>query len=148
MKKKYFLFCVLLYLSFNTLIAQEKETYNLTITVEGLRNSKGVLQFAIYTAKGSIPDENFKRYYKKHVVSIISNTAGYTFENLPKGNYAINILHDENEDGKIGKRFILPTEGIGFSNYTSIGISNRPKFEKTKFELSRNLEKTIKIIYL
>jgi uncharacterized protein (DUF2141 family) len=31
--------------------------------------------------------------------------------------YAINILHDEDNNGKIKKGFVLPKEGMGFSNY-------------------------------
>jgi len=146
--KAYIFFLLLLCQPINNLFAQEKESYDLTIIVENLRNSKGVLQFAIYNSKGSIPDEKFKQYYKKHAAIIINNTSQYTFSNLPKGYYAINILHDENENGKIDKKFILPKEGIGFSNYTSIGLTNRPKFEKAKFELSNNLKKNIKITYL
>ena len=43
---------------------------------------------------------------------------------------------------------MLPTEGIGFSNYQSIGIRNRPKFSKASFEIYSNTTKTIKIIYM
>lgn len=146
--KAYIFFLLLLCQPINNLFAQEKETYDLTITVENLRNSKGILQFSIYNSKGSIPDEKFKQYYKKHAVIIINNTAQYTFSNLPKGYYAINILHDENENGKIDKKFILPKEGIGFSNYKSIGLSNRPKFSKASFEISSDLKKVITIIYM
>lgn len=33
------------------------ETYSLTVKVEKLQNSKGVVQFALYNKDGSIPDE-------------------------------------------------------------------------------------------
>ncbi|MGB5437669.1 MAG: DUF2141 domain-containing protein, partial [Maribacter sp.] len=65
----------------------------------------------------------------------------------PKGRYAINVLHDENEDGKIDKGLILPTEGIGFSNYTNIGLSNRPNFSKASFELHSDSRVSVKMIY-
>ena len=125
-----------------------EKTYSLTIIVKDLRNSNGVLQFAIYNKEGSIPDEKYKKYYKKEIAVINNNSATITFNNLPKGIYAINILHDENENGKIDKKFIMPKEGIGFSNYESIGITNRPKFSKASFQLTSNTTKTIKVIYL
>ena len=78
----------------------------------------------------------------------ISNGAStLTINDLPKGRYAINVLHDENENGKIDKGLVLPTEGIGFSNYTNIGLSNRPNFSKASFELDSDATVSVKIIY-
>ncbi len=128
----------------------KKETqnmYSLTVKVKHLRNAKGVVQFAIYNKEGSIPDEKYKRYYLKNTASISGDSSSFTFKNLPEGTYAINILHDENENGKIDKGFILPKEGIGFSNYESIGMKNRPKFSKASFILNTDTEKEIKVIY-
>ena len=124
-----------------------EETYSLIIKVNELRNSKGVVQFSLYNTEDSIPDEKYKRYYKKGISSINEGTSTLTFTNLPKGNYAINILHDENENGKVDKGFMLPKEGIGFSNYESIGMRNRPKFSKASFKLNETTTKNIKVIY-
>ena len=46
---------------------------------------------------------------------------------------------------KIDKKFILPTEGIGFSNFQIINLSNRPSFSKASFLINENLIKNIKI---
>ena len=133
------------FLSYN--INTIEESYSLKIKVNDLRNSKGVVQFALYNKEGSIPDEKYKRYYKKEIAPIHKDSSTITFINLPKGKYAINILHDENKNGKIDKGFMLPKEGIGFSNYQSIGIKNRPKFSKASFQLDTTVTKNIKIIY-
>jgi len=146
MKKVFILVIAIILMSFN--FQNEEETYSLTITVKDLRNSKGVIQFAIYNKEGSIPDEKYKKYYKKDSVVINDQTATITFNDLPKGRYAINILHDENKNGKVDKKFIFPKEGIGFSNYESIGMSNRPKFSKASFEVNTNSAKVITVIYL
>ena len=146
MKNVPILIIAVIFMSFN--LQNNEETYSLTITVKDLRNSKGVVQFSIYNKEGSIPDEKYKKYYKKDSIAINDRTATITFNGLPKGRYAINILHDENKNGKVDKKFILPKEGIGFSNYESIGMSNRPKFSKASFEVSSNIEKVITIIYL
>jgi uncharacterized protein (DUF2141 family) len=121
--------------------------YSLTVTVKDLRNNKGDVQFALYNKKGTIPDKNYTKYYKKAVASIKNGSASVTFRDLPEGRYAVNILHDENQDGKIAKGLMLPTEGIGFSNYNSIGIGNKPNFEKASFELNKNTAKSVKVIY-
>jgi len=124
------------------------ETYSLTIEVKNLRNSKGVVQFALYNKNGSIPDEDYENYYKILKGEIVNGSSTITFKNIPSGKYAINILHDENKNGKIDKGFILPIEGIGFSNFQSIGFSNRPNFSKASFELKENKTISVKVIYM
>jgi len=127
------------------------ETYSLIVKAEGFRNSNGEVLFALYNKDGSIPDEKYEKYLKKGVSQIDKNgTATFTFTNLPEGSYAVNILHDENKNGKIDKKFLLPmpSEGIGFSNYESIGMSNRPNFLKASFGLNKNLTINIEVIYL
>ena len=124
------------------------DTYSLTIEVKNLRNSKGVVQFALYNKNGSIPDEDYENYYKILKGEIVNSSSTITFKNIPTGKYAINILHDENKNGKIDKGFILPIEGIGFSNFQSIGFSNRPNFSKASFELKENKTISVKVIYM
>ena len=37
--------------------------------------------------------------------------------NLPAGNYAVQVMHDENENNKLDTNFMgMPIEGYGFSN--------------------------------
>ncbi len=120
----------------------------LTVNVKNLRNSKGVVQFALYNQDGSIPDVHFKKYFRKMIGEIKDSTSSITFDNLPPGKYAVNILHDENKNEKIDRGFILPIEGIGFSNYQSIGISNRPNFSKASFDVKENKTISVKVIYM
>lgn len=137
---------VMLMTSFRTFPLEN--SYTLTVKVDGLRNSEGVVQFALYNRDGTIPDENFKEYYKMATSDINDGSATFTFFNLPLGKYAVNVLHDENENGKIDKGLILPKEGIGFSNYETINLMNRPKFSKASFQLSKNSTQRVRIIYL
>lgn len=148
MKKIIILIITPLMLLLSSFKANFNEQNSLTVKVENLRNSKGTVQIALYNKDGSIPDEQYKNYFKMEKVTIINGTAQYTFPNLPKGNYAVNILHDENSNGKIDKGLILPKEGIGFSNYSSIGLTNRPNFKKASFELNQNKTIKVKVIYM
>ena len=119
---------------FGCYYSPHQETFDLTVEVNDLRNSTGNTQFTLYNKDGTVPDEKFEKYY--------------VFTNLPKGTYAVNILHDEDKDGKIDKGFFLPIEGIGFSNYQSIGLTNRPNFKKASFELKENKRVKVKVIYM
>ncbi|NQU52195.1 MAG: DUF2141 domain-containing protein [Bacteroidetes bacterium] len=122
--------------------------FSLKVDVNGLRNSEGTVVFALYNKKDAFPDEHYEKYLVKLTGKIINGASSVTFENLPAGKYAVNILHDEDNDGKIKKGLILPQEGIGFSNYQSISIFNRPSFRKASFDLESDKEILVSIIYL
>ena len=127
---------------------QKQETCSLTVDVSELRNSKGTVQFALYNSEDAFPDEHYKKYFKKLTGEIVNGASTVTFENLQEGKYAVNILHDENNDGKIKKGIILPKEGIGFSNYESIGFSNRSSFTKASFIVQKDKRIKVNLIYL
>lgn len=145
MKTLIFLLATFFMLIFTT---PNTDTIDLTVEVHHLRNNKGVVQFALYNKDDTIPDEDFEKYYKIGKATIKEKTAQFVFKNLPKGTYAVNILHDEDEDGEIDKGWVLPTEGIGFSNINKIGIGNKPNFKKAKFELSTAKKINVTVIYL
>jgi len=128
-------------------IEPKEAVYSLTVTVNNLRNQNGVVQFSLYNKNGSIPDEKYKNYYKITVGEIVNNSSKITFTNIPKGKYAVNVLHDENRNGKIEKGFILPIEGVGFSNFKNIGFTNRPNFIKASFDLSEDKTINVKMVY-
>lgn len=137
----------LVLLLFSSFQQKEASTFQLKVKVDDLRNSEGVIQFALYNDSDAFPDENYKKYYRKISEKIVNGGSVATFENLPAGKYAVNILHDEDSNGRIKKGLILPKEGIGFSNYQSIGISNKPAFKKAAFELLANKEIKVTMIY-
>lgn len=139
---------LILGLFLSSFVQNNTKTYSLTIEVNELRNIKGHVQFSLYNENGSIPDEYFKKYYKMKVGEINKNSSTITFDKIPAGKYAINILHDENKDGKIDKGWILPIEGIGFSNIKSISLFNKPNFKKASFEVNTNKTIQVKIIYM
>ncbi|MCK5538166.1 MAG: DUF2141 domain-containing protein [Bacteroidales bacterium] len=139
-------FVVLSFLSFN--YPDEPETYSLSVKIVGFRNSEGHVQCALYNKDGSLPDEDFEKYYKMQIGEINNEVSIVSFEGLPKGTYAINILHDENKNGKVDKGFILPIEGLGFSNYTALGLANRPSFGRASFEINSDKEITVQVIYM
>jgi len=124
------------------------EGYSLRVEVKNLRNSKGTVLFALYNRTDAFPDEHYEKYYRKLCGEIIEGSSSVIFEDLPEGKYAVNILHDEDSDGRIKKGIVLPKEGIGFSNYQSIGLFNRPTFNKASFQLQGDKEIVVNILYL
>ena len=127
--------------------ANANSAASLQVHVDELRNAKGVVQVAIYNQSGSIPDEKYQNYFRLETGKIIDKRVTVTFDNLPYGQYAINILHDENINGQVDKGFMLPKEGIGFSNYSQINLTNRPNFKDASFDLSGDMIKQVTVIY-
>lgn len=141
------LFAVSFVFLFTSFTSNKVEYYDLSVTAYNLKNDDGTLQFALYNQDGTIPDEDYTKYFKKQTVKIHKNMATTVFKNLVKGTYAVNILHDANSNGKIDKGIILPIEGVGFSNFQKINLANRPNFQKASFILDENKSVVIKTIY-
>lgn len=120
---------------------------SLTVNVEGLRNSRGVVRYALYDREGSLPDQKFKKYHQIRTSSISDGKSSATFSNLTPGTYDISVLHDEDKNGKIEMGLLLPKEGIGFSNFETIGLSNRLNFSKASFVLVKDSTIVVDMIY-
>lgn len=127
--------------------APQQNLCSLHVEADTFRNSRGVAQFALYNQDGTIPDMKLKKYFKKEVGQIQDGKSSVTFNNLPKGRYAVTVLHDENSNGEIDKIFLFPKEGFGLTNFQKISLSNRPDFSKASFELKEDAVKKIKLIY-
>lgn len=133
--------------SFSTAV-RPNGNHMITVEVKDLRSDKGTVLFALYNDEKALPDEHYKKYFKILKGSIAGGRSEVVFRDIPPGVYALNVLHDENKNGKIDKGFILPKEGIGFSNINRIGLGNKPNFKKAAFSLDRDMKMQVKMIYL
>ena len=127
---------------------EPEELHSITIEVYDLRNSKGTVHFALYNDKTTFPDQKFEKHLIKGKSEIIDNKSVITFHDVPKDTYAVAIFHDENNNNKIDKGLILPKEGLGFSNYTSLNIKNKPRFSRASFELTQDETIKVKTVYM
>lgn len=74
-------------------------------------------------------------------------TVKITFTNIPLGNYAIAVFHDVNNNGKLDyRKFNIPLEPIGISNYPPTKSSLPPTFKKAQFRLNGDTLITIPLI--
>ena len=139
MKNLLLLFVILLS-GILTTSAQE-ETVDLTIQINGLNSDKGTLLIALYNKK-----ENFlKKAFKGNIIKIKDKKSEVTFQKLPKGEYAVSFVHDENDNKKMDSNFLgIPKEDYGCSN-NARGFMGPPKYDDAKFNLNANKEITRKI---
>ncbi|WP_053002227.1 DUF2141 domain-containing protein [Kordia jejudonensis] len=124
-----------------------KEDLNLgtiKVNIKGIQSEKGQIVFMLFNKDEGFPKE-VNKAYKKGYVKEFSDTASYTFKDLPHGTYAIVIFHDENGDGKIESNFFgMPKEPVGASNLTK---RSKPNFKKCSIELNTS-EKVIDMIFI
>jgi uncharacterized protein (DUF2141 family) len=105
----------------------------INISVTNLRNNKGYVLISLFKDGVGYPD-NTDKAFRKGQVSIKDGKASIAFYGLPKGTYAVAILHDENNDQKMNKSGLgLPKEGYGFSNNV-MGAFGPPSFNRASFK--------------
>lgn len=84
----------------------------LTVTVANIANSKGQVRIAVYDAAAGWLDAPRWEAAKPAAAEPMP----FTFE-VPPGTYAVAVLHDLNDNGKMDYRLLrLPKEPYGFSN--------------------------------
>ena len=120
--------------------AQENETFDLTVEVNGIKNNQGKIFIAIYDS-----EETFLNKTSGIIAEIKDKKSTGIFKGLKKGTYAVSFFHDENNNQKMDtKIFGIPKEPYGFSNDAS-GFMGPPKFNDAKFNLDSNKKITVNI---
>lgn len=79
-------------------------------------------------------DDFLKNSLKEGTATIgADGTTTLTFASIPKGDYAVRMYQDVNNDGKANTgMFGMPKEPFGFSNNPSVSFGP-PSFDKAKF---------------
>ena len=136
---------VLLFLiSLVFLVPQQEGSHRLLVTVTGLHPLKGDLYISLHQRPEYFQFADSAMMKTKIVVN--AETETIFFDNVPEGQYAIAIFHDENLNGIMDANEIgIPKEGYGFSTKTR--VAGKPKFEQSAFDLSRNDTIEVKMIY-
>ena len=89
---------------------------SITVIMTGFRNDKGRAQVALFDSEQGFP------FDPNHAIMTITATiengsASTVFTNVPTGEYAISVFHDEDMDAEFDRNWIfLPAEGFGTSN--------------------------------
>ncbi len=115
---------------------------SITVTLSGITPPLGEVYLALYNSpKGFLKSQ----YAYQKVTRHATQNFRYTFRNLPKGEYAIALYHDQNSNGKLDTNlFGIPNEPTG----TSLNAPSRmgpPLYEEACFEVIHNLSLTIKL---
>lgn len=110
---------------------------NLTVHISGLKNNNGAVRIALFNSDSTYTNDKFTgdSAFRKEILPIKNNMADYTFTNLPYGDYAIKLFHDEDNSGKFETgMFGIPKVQYGFSN-NAHGKFGPAGYDKARFHL-------------
>ena len=126
----------------STLIPQNNP--KLTIKISNIEKIKGEIKVGVFNTETNFLKEGHA--IKNYSVKVENNTAVLTITDLPKGEYAITMYHDQNSDNECNRNFIgIPKEPYGFSNNVKPKMS-APKYEDCKFTFLENKTLLINLI--
>lgn len=110
------------------------------VQVDGFRNTNGYARITLFKQSKGFPSE-YKFGLKSKSVKLAKNTVTFEFDSLVFDEYALSVMHDENENGRMDTNLIgIPKEGYGVSNNVN-PRTRAPRFEEAKFSLSKNVKK-------
>lgn len=86
---------------------------DLKVKIVNFKNQKGKVVVAIFNS-----EENYLKKPFRATASPVATKDGTTVHfRIPKGEYAISVYHDENENGNMDRNFMgIPIEPYAFSN--------------------------------
>lgn len=120
---------------------------DVVITVSDLRSSKGVVRACMTTRENIFP-KCIKDPSAHRTVVRAGEKVEIRFTGVKPGNYAIALLHDENDNGKADRAMgMMPKEGYGFSRDAPVKMAP-PKFTDAVLAIGDGMQRiTIKMRY-
>jgi uncharacterized protein (DUF2141 family) len=113
------------------------QTNDLTVQISGLRSNSGKCLISLYNGKSGFPTDP-ESALSTSTALIKDRKCVVVMKNIPPGEYAIAIVHDENSNGKLDSNFLgIPKEGIGISNNAK-SLIGPPDFEDSRFTFGKN----------
>jgi uncharacterized protein (DUF2141 family) len=101
----------------------------LRIEVAGLRNANGTVYAAV------CPEDQFLQPACPWFGSAPATAGVVTVAGVPPGTYAVQVIHDENDNQALDRPGLLPTEGMGFSRDAPMRFGP-PSWNDARFDLA------------
>jgi uncharacterized protein (DUF2141 family) len=110
------------------------EPHDLSVMVSGLSPASGTVEVSLFDSAESFLKEPYKQ--QSGPVDEAGRFAT-EFAALPEGEYAIVVVHDANDNGKLDNGFLgIGGERYGYSNGAGSWLG-RPDFEDAKFRVDQ-----------
>ena len=103
----------------------------LTITINGFGSDNGKAMIALFNSEVDYSETG--KNFKSIAANISDSKVEWIIEDLPFGEYAIKLYHDENGNNKMDRNMLgIPSEDYAFSNSAS-GSFGPADYEDAKF---------------
>ena len=117
-------------------LAQSRDQATMILKVTGFRSERGQVQIAVFNA----PEKWPKDPAYSSTIDVNSPTVTWKINDVPFGDYAVAVFHDENRNGKMDKNLLgIPVEAYGFSNNQRVTFGP-PKWETVKFSVRSSVQ--------
>jgi uncharacterized protein (DUF2141 family) len=126
------------------LVSQTIHAQDLTITLSNLNKNRGGVNVLLFNDAINFNKTVTKNAYAYFVFNPSLENHSISLSDLPKGEYAIVVHQDENNNGKLDVNLLgIPTEGYGYTN--AVGKTKEAKFIDAKFKHSKSGVTTVDI---
>jgi len=143
------LFAVLVFASHpEAAFAQSTSCPGIHINILNIRNRTGTIACALFDSPAGFPIEYLRYATSMMAIEIRDAQARCDFVGIPRGTYALVVIHDENRNGKLDTNWLgLPTEGYGFSSGAKATLSAPSFSDASLWYDGGTLELTISLHY-
>ncbi len=116
---------------------------SVTITIENAETAAGKIMVSLVQGEAEFKGE------ASPIAALtrraIAGPMGFVFKDLPDGEYALQIMHDVNDNDELDSNFIgMPTEPWAFSN-NATGNMGPPAWRDVKFLIQGDVEQSIRL---
>lgn len=140
---KLLILTILASLTLATLFETTENT--VTVQVSGIKNNNGYILVALHDGSSDFPDGDG---FKTASVDASRGSLEVVFENVPDGEYAIALMHDENANEEFDMDSNgMPLEGWGFSNNPE-PMGGPAGWSEASFDIAGDEDLSIDLIYL
>jgi len=118
---------------------------DLSLDVAKLRSARGMIRICLTAVPANFPKCTDDAHAVTRSVPATTHDVSFT---LPRGDYAIAVIHDENGNGKLDTFAGIPREGFGFSRNPIITFGP-PSFAAARFTVSGQADaQQVRMLYL
>lgn len=115
---------------------------DLTVNVKQIEKIQGHLMVAVYHGESAYDSGEPAQASR---VKVEGEEHAIVFSDLPDGEYAVKLYHDDNDNNKLDSNmFGIPKEGYGFSN--NGGRFGPPAYSEARFDVKEKTEISIDLM--
>lgn len=124
-----------------------RDKATIVVKMVNFKSDRGYMRIALFRGERGFPGKP-KLALMSGTARIKKGKSSFVFKNVPRGRYAISVLHDENGNGKMDTNWVgIPKEGGGTSRDARARFGP-PDYKDAVFAFDGTTRKlTIKIRY-